>query len=201
MNLNKSQQRVIYLSDSDALLVVDAQMDFFTGGALAITDSDAIIPVLRHYICLFHRRALPVIATRDWHPENHCSFAAQGGLWPTHCVAGTPGAKFATELGLVERALIISKATVAGHDAYSGFDGTDLHSQLQQLGVKRLFTGGLATDYCVLHTVLDALALGYKVFLLRDAVRAAELHAGDGDAAITRMLTGGATMIRLEQVR
>jgi len=181
--------------DADALLIVDVQKDFLPDGALVVPDGDRVIPALNRCIDIFTRRALPVFATRDWHPEHHCSFQARGGPWPPHCIAGTPGAAFADTLMLPENTLIISKAINADRDAYSGFEETKLHHHLQSLGVRRLVVGGLATDYCVLNTVKDGLKLGYRVLLLADAVRAVDIRPGDGDRAITDMKSAGADII------
>jgi len=186
----------VFLSDHDALIVVDVQNDFLPGGALAVPDGDAVIPVLRRYIRRFLASRLPVIATRDWHTPDHCSFTDQGGPWPPHCVAGTAGAGFAGELDVEEHALIISKAATAEQDAYSGFEATGLHDQLHSLGVTRIFVGGLATDYCVLNTVLDGLRLGYGVCLLEDAIRAVNVKPDDGERAIAQMKEKGAIPVR-----
>src|SRR5574340_133567 len=144
----------------DALLVVDAQNDFLPGGSLAVPGGDEVLPPLNRYLGIFTARNLPVFATRDWHPARHCSFRAQGGSWPPHCVAGTRGAEFAAALRLPPSAEIVSKATSAEQDAYSGFHGTGLDALLRAADIRRLFVGGLATDYCVLNTVRDALKLG-----------------------------------------
>ncbi len=184
----------------DALLIVDVQNDFLPGGALAVPEGDAVIAPLNRMIDRFRARGLPVIATRDWHPANHCSFTSQGGPWPPHCVADTPGAAFAPALRLPDDAVIISKATNPDADAYSGFQGTDLAAKLRELGVGRLFVGGLATDYCVLHTVLDALEAGFDVTLLRDAVRAVNLRPDDGAQAIQRMREAGADVADTESL-
>lgn len=181
----------------DALIIVDLQHDFLPGGALAVADGDAVIGVLNDAMAAFGAHALPVFATRDWHPANHCSFHAQQGIWPPHCLAGSSGAAFPAALQLSSAgATIVSKATTADRDAYSGFDGTDLGEQLRARGVRRVFVGGLATDYCVLHTVLDALAAGFEVVLLVDAIRAVDVQAGDGERAIARMQAGGAVVAR-----
>jgi len=180
------------LTGRDALIIVDVQNDFLPGGTLAVPLGDEIIPVLNEYLHLFAKKDLPIFATRDWHPENHCSFKNQGGPWPPHCLAQTTGAGFAPGIKLPASASIISKATSSNTDAYSGFQGTDLHPRLQNLGVNRLFTGGLATDYCVLKTVKDALRLGYRVNLLLDTMRAVNIKAGDGDRAIAKMTALGA---------
>jgi nicotinamidase/pyrazinamidase len=180
------------LRTGDALVVVDVQADFLPGGALAIHDGEGVIAPLNRCIERFAARGLPVVATRDWHPANHCSFTAQGGSWPPHCVAGTSGAAFPAALHLPPAALIVSKGTAADREAYSGFAGSALESQLRAAGVGRLFVGGLATDYCVLNTVLDARALGFDVVVLDDAVAAVEAKPGDGERALERMRAAGA---------
>lgn len=184
----------------DALLIVDMQNDFLPGGSLAVPRGDEVAAVLNRYIKSFASRNLPVYATRDWHPERHCSFRAQGGIWPPHCVAGTPGAEFAAALQLPPSAVIISKATTAEQDAYSGFEGTNLDQQLHAANIHRLFIGGLATDYCVLGTVRDALKLGYRVLLLVDAIRAVDVRPGDGLRAEQEMLGLGAGRITVEEI-
>lgn len=181
----------------DALLIVDVQNDFLPGGSLAVPGGEQVVPVLNRALALFNGRAVPVYATRDWHPANHCSFLAQGGIWPPHCIAGSEGAAFAPALALPPGAVVVSKATEPGKDAYSGFDGTSLAQQLRAARVARLFVGGLATDYCVLNTVKDALRQGFKVMLLLDAIRAVERHAGDGAAAIREMTGLGARPVRV----
>jgi len=181
----------------DALLIVDVQNDFLPGGNLAVPHGDEVVPALNRAIGAFEAQGLPVYATRDWHPERHCSFRAQGGPWPPHCVAHTRGAEFAPALRLPPAATVISKATSADRDAYSGFEGTDLDRRLRAAGVRRLFVGGLATDYCVLNTVRDALQLGYEVQLLTDAIRAVDVQPGDGQRAEAEMTSLGAQPLAL----
>lgn len=183
--------------NGDALVIVDVQKDFLPDGALGVPDGDQVVPVLNHYIERFRRAGLPVIATRDWHPPNHCSFNVRGGPWPPHCVAGTPGADFASWLRLPEDGIIISKATDPDHDAYSGFDGTGLTERLRTLGVKRLWIGGLATDYCVLATIRDAISAGFIVVYLSDASRAVNVGPGDGEAAEREISALGASTLDL----
>lgn len=181
-----------------ALLIVDVQNDFLPGGSLAVPHGDEVIPVLNRYIALARSRGAPVFASRDWHPRNHSSFRARGGPWPEHCVAGTPGAAFAPGLELPPEAVVISKAMREDADAYSSFEGTDLAPRLRKLGVKHVLVGGLATDYCVLNTVRDALKSGFEVLLLRDAIRAVNVQPGDGERAERQMAQAGAVAIRIE---
>jgi nicotinamidase/pyrazinamidase len=181
-----------------ALLIVDVQNDFLPGGRLAVSDGDAVVPVLNRYIAEARTKGVPVFASRDWHPRNHCSFRARGGPWPVHCVANTPGAAFAPGLELPRDAVIVSKAMREDADAYSSFEGTDLVAQLRKLGVKHLLVGGLATDYCVLNTVLDALKSGFEVQLLEDAIRAVNVKPGDGERAERQMKQAGAMAIQIE---
>ncbi|NJE47171.1 nicotinamidase [Thermococcus sp. GR7] len=153
----------------DALIVVDMQRDFMPGGALPVPDGDKIIPRVNEYIRKFKERGALIVATRDWHPEDHISFMDQGGPWPKHCVQNTPGAEFVVELP--EDAVIISKAADPDKEAYSGFEGTNLAEILKEKGVKRVYVCGVATEYCVKATALDAVRHGFETYLLRDAVR------------------------------
>ena len=194
------ESQPIALRAGDALIVVDVQHDFLPGGSLAVPHGDEVVPVLNGYFALFSAHELPVYTTRDWHPVNHCSFKAQGGPWPPHCVAASGGAAFAPGLKLPAAATIISKAVTPERDAYSGFEGTDLHQKLGDARVRRLFVGGLATDYCVLNTVQDALKLGYAVVLLVDAIRAVDVNPGDGERAIAAMIQLGARPAQCHQI-
>jgi len=190
----------VHLTAGDALIVVDVQNDFLPGGNLAVPQGDEVIPVLNRYISAFHARELPIFATRDWHPPDHCSFLQQGGPWPPHCVADTPGAEFSAALELPPDAHIISKATTLTKDAYSGFEGTRLNELLQVAGIRRVFVGGLATDYCVLNTVRDALLHNYPTFLLEDAMRAVNVQADDGLRAQEEMARLGAVPMQFEAI-
>ena len=190
----------IQLRRADALIIVDVQNDFVPGGNLAVRRGDEIVPVLNRYISAFHAAGLPVFATRDWHPADHCSFKAQGGSWPSHCVAGTPGAAFAGTLVLPPSVTIVSKATERDREAYSGFAGTELEAKLRKIGALQLFVGGLATDYCVLNTVRDARALGFGVMLLTDAIRAVDVRQGDGARAEAQMLELGARPMVFDRI-
>lgn len=188
----------VTIRNHDALLLVDVQRDFLPGGALGVPDGDAVVPVLNRYLVLARRKKLPVYASRDWHPKNHCSFRPQGGPWPEHCVAETPGAAFAPDLELPADAVVIDKATRADADAYSAFSGTALAGSLRGRGVTRLLVGGLATDYCVLNTVRDALKEGFEVLLLEDAIRAVNVNPGDGERAEGEMRRAGAIAVNCD---
>ncbi len=184
----------------DALVIVDVQRDFLPGGALAVPRGNEVVPVLNRYLAYAAEHGWPVFATRDWHPPDHCSFESQGGPWPVHCVADTEGARFAEGLDLPSETMVISKGTDPNREAYSGFERTELEERLKELGVRRLWVGGLATDYCVRQTVLDGLRRGFDVRLLTDAIRAVNVHPEDGDRAIDEMIAGGARPATLEDL-
>jgi len=177
-----------------ALIVVDVQNDFCPGGALAVKDGDKIIPPLNEVIGAFDKARLPIFFTRDWHPSDHISFKAQGGIWPPHCIQGTHGAKFNPELLVPEGANIVSKGDKPKAEAYSGFQGTDLEKRLNGLGVEEVILGGLATDYCVRETSIDARHAGFKVEVLSDCVKAVDVRLGDGAKAIKDMEKEGAKL-------
>ena len=180
-----------------SLIIVDVQNDFCPGGALVVKDGDQVVRVLNDYIPYFQAERAPVFVTRDWHPRNHISFKERGGPWPPHCVQGTKGADFHPGLRVPYGTTVISKGFLADQDAYSGFQGTDLEARLKEKGVKKNFVGGLATDYCVKHTVLDSLKCGFETFLLADAVRSVEVHQVDSEKAIEEMVQAGAKKVTL----
>lgn len=186
------------LADHDALLIVDVQRDFLPGGALAVPGGDDVVPVLAAVGGAFSAAKLPIVASRDWHPPDHCSFREHGGPWPSHCVAGTPGAELDPGLGLPPGARIVDKAVATDKDAYSAFEGTDLDAWLRDKGVERLFIGGLATEYCVLNTAADAIRNGYDVVLIEDAIRA--IDDTDGRRAIDSLRDMNAATIRSDRI-
>jgi nicotinamidase/pyrazinamidase len=184
----------------DALIIVDVQNDFCPGGALAVSGGDEVVPVLNRAIERFTKAGLPIFATRDWHPEKTNHFKAYGGIWPVHCVQGTRGAEFHAGLELGKDTVVVSAGMVPDEDGYSGFQARDpsgarLAELLQRKGVERIIVGGLATDYCVKHTVLDGLKEGFKVLLLADAIRAVNLKPHDGELAIAEMIRAGAVKV------
>ena len=159
---------------------------------MPVPEGDQVIPVLNDYIQIFKKVNVGIFATRDWHPPNHISFKALGGPWPPHCVQNTKGAKFHPDLKLPSDTTIVLKAIDPLKEAYSGFDGTRLASTLKTQVVKRVFVGGLATDYCVKNTVLDALKLSFDTVLLFDAVCGINEKLGDAAKAIEEMVERGA---------
>ena len=191
----------VKLSLKDALIVVDMQRDFMPGGALPVPEGDKIIPRLNQYTRLFSSLGLPVFFTRDWHPPDHISFKEQGGVWPPHCVQNTEGALFHKDLFIPQdNRFIISKGTSKDFDAYSGFQGTVLDSLLRERGIRRVFVGGVATDYCVKNTVLGAINLGYEAFLLLDGIKGVDVNPGDSERAIEEMLRAGSVGISIEDI-
>jgi nicotinamidase/pyrazinamidase len=179
-----------------ALIVVDVQRDFCPGGALAVAGGDTIIPALNDAISAFRKSRLPVVFTRDWHPSNHCSFKERGGPWPRHCVARTVGAEFHPELKVPRDSIIVSKATKPNSEAYSGFQGTKLENRLKRLGVTTIFVGGLATDYCVKQTALDALDAGFDVRVMTDCVKGVNLRKIDSSKALQSIAKHGGALTK-----
>lgn len=189
-----SHRDLMHPQTGDALLIIDLQNDFLPGGALAVSDGDAVIGPLQARVNKFVLDGLPILATRDCHPADHCSFLEQGGPWPSHCVAGSWGAAITPALKLPSTALIIDKPCRAELETYDGFSGTHLDETLHQQNIQRLWVGGLATDYCVLNTVLEGLRSGYEVIVLTQAVRAVDLQPSDGQRALAAMAEQGALL-------
>ena len=176
-----------------ALILVDVQNDFCPGGALAVAEGDKVVPALTRVAERFGKAGRPVIASRDWHPPETTHFET----WPPHCVRDQPGASFHPELRLPPGAVVVSKGMGATEDAYSAFQARDdsgrpLGDLLRQRGVRRLVVGGLATDYCVRATVLDALRQGFQVTVLENGIKGVDVHPGDSARAIDEMRAAGA---------
>ncbi len=174
-----------------ALIVVDVQYDFLPGGALGVPGGDAVVEPLVQAAAAVDL----VVKTRDAHTADHCSFGEQGGIWPPHCVAGTHGAALEPSIAALEGP-VVDKATTQESDAYSGFDGTGLSELLRDAGVTHVLVGGLATDYCVKATVLDALAAGFRTTVLADAIAAVDVNPGDGARALQELAAAGAQITR-----
>ncbi len=189
-----------------ALLIIDVQHDFCPGGALAAQDGDEVVPVLNEAIRKFKAAGYPVFASRDWHPENSAHFQERGGPWPPHCIQGTEGAEFHRDLDLPDDATIITKGDDPEEDeGYSAFegksdDGSLLADALRKADVEEVFVGGLATDYCVKASAIDAVANGFRTHLLLDAVRGVDVNPGDSGAAIEEMKRDGVHVTNSEQV-
>jgi len=183
------------MNGKKALLVVDIQNDFCPGGSLAINQGDRIIKPINELISAFGKARLPVLFTRDWHPVDHCSFKTRGGPWPPHCVRGTYGARFHSSLRIPPKAIVISKGTKRNFDAYSGFEGTELAEQLRGLGASELIVCGLATDYCVRNTVLDAIEHGFEATIVTDCTRGVNIVRTDSANSLRRMASKGANRL------
>ncbi len=180
------------IQPSDALIVVDVQNDFCPGGALGVDEGHRVVPIVNQIMPKFEH----VIFTRDWHPENHCSFADPpefvDGSWPVHCVADSPGAEFHGDLHVPADAVVINKGTDPDKEAYSAFSGTDLEKRLRKLGIERIFVCGLATDYCVKFSTLDAIEAGFAVVVIENACRGVNFPPGSAAAAIEAIKEAGA---------
>ncbi len=179
------------LKSGDALLIVDVQNDFCPGGALAVGKGDEVVPILNRWIEEAGSAGVPVFASRDWHPPDHISFKDRGGPWPPHCIRDTFGAAFHPGLKLPADAEIISKAETSDADSYSAFGGTDLSERLHNAGIKRVWVGGLAQDYCVRATALDALKEGFEVHLILGATRPVNVKPDDGQRAVEEIRQAG----------
>lgn len=181
---------------SDVLIVVDVQNDFCPGGALPVTEGHRVVPVINAMLRHFEN----VVFTRDWHPFDHCSFDDEpefiDGSWPDHCVQDTPGAEFHGDLRVGLATPIVNKGTDPDREAYSGFDDTTLHERFQVWGIRRVYVCGLATDYCVKHTALDAARLGYEVAVIEDACRGVDHPPGSVQTALDEMASAGVRLCR-----
>ncbi|HEY6361586.1 MAG TPA: isochorismatase family protein [Vicinamibacterales bacterium] len=182
---------------ASALLIVDVQKDFCPGGALPVGEGERVVAVLNQHIADALARGWPVYASRDWHPAVTRHFKDYGGDWPRHCVRNTAGAAFHDDLQLPASTIVVSKGQDAESHGYSAFEGQtseglSLLSDLKARRIGHLYVGGLATDYCVKHSVLDALHAGLTVTLLRDAIAGVNLQPEDSARAITAMQEAGA---------
>ena len=186
-----------------ALLIEDPQNDFCPGGTLAVPEADQIMPVLNQYIRLFSEKNLPILVSRDWHPQDSMHFKAFGGLWPPHCVQDTEGAAFHPDLEIPDEAIILSKGMKREEDGYSTFDAVDhqdtpFSNLIASVGVKMLYVGGIATDYCVRASVLDALRFGFNVGLLVDAIKG--VAPDTAREALDEMKSQGAEFLTYEEL-
>jgi len=178
----------------DALLIVDVQNDFCPGGALPVPEGDSVVPLLNRWVAEAEAHGIPVFVSRDWHPRSHISFKERGGPWPPHCVQGSAGAAFHPDLRLPRDVRIVSKGQHPNKDSYSAFGGTDLAERLRRANVKNVWIGGLAQDYCVRATVLDAIREGFKAHLIIDATRPVNVNPGDGERALEEIRQAGGVL-------
>ena len=172
---------------AEGLIIVDVQNDFCPGGALAVSRGDEVIEPLHRLA----EQADVVVATRDWHPADHGSFSRHGGTWPDHCVQGTPGAELHPDLDRDRIHHVVDKGQDPQTDGYSGFEATELERLLRERGVERLHVGGLALDYCVKNTALDAARRGFQTVVHLPATRAVEVKPGDGERAVAELRAAG----------
>lgn len=176
---------MLSLLPHDLLLIVDPQVDFLPGGALAVPCGDEIIPLLNQYIKEAQQSNIPIVISRDWHPQNHISFKSQNGPWPEHCIQYTPGAAFSSELNIPENAIIVDKAFLVSTESYSALEGL-IHETLQpitkklnELNIQRIWIAGLALDYCVYHTAIMGKKLGFDVKVLISACRGIDVTTSE----------------------
>ncbi len=186
----------VRVDSTDALIVVDPQNDFLPGGSLAVSEGNRIFDPINRLLPKFALR----IATRDWHPKDHAYFQERGGPWPYHCLAGTAGAEFSPALAREYLDLVVSKGTDPQTDGYSGFAGTNLAEVLHDRGVRRVFVCGLATDYCVKATALEARAHGFETFVVTDAIAAVNLAPSDEERAHAQLREGGVRAVAAPEI-
>jgi nicotinamidase/pyrazinamidase len=181
---------------------VDVQNDFCPGGALGVPQGDKIVPNINKYIKIFSQKKLPIFATRDWHPIKTKHFKDFGGIWPVHCIQNTKGAAFHPKLKLPQGVTLLYKGMDPEKDSYSSFQAEDASGMrfpdiLKRLGIKEIYIGGLATDYCIKYSTIDALKNGFKVNVLMDAIKGVNLKPRDSENAIKKIVKMGAKKITL----
>ena len=182
------------LEAGDALLIVDVQNDFCPGGALPVPEGDLVVPVLNTWIEAAVEAGVPIYASRDWHPASHQSFKEHGGPWPPHCVQGTDGAAFHPALRLPPEVVVVSKGVEPDDVGYSMFEETGLKELLQRAGVRRVWVGGLARDYCVSASVREGLQRGFDVRVIVPGTRGIVQPAAGPDPALEEMERAGAVL-------
>jgi len=188
-------------NNTDALLIIDVQNDFCPGGTMGVRAGDEVAATMNNLAEVFSSVGAAVFTTQDWHPSEHSSFTSKCGRWPAHCIQGTKGAERHPYLKPPQGSHFVKKGASVDKDAYSGFVDSDLAQQLNQIGICRVFVGGIATDYGVLNTVIDALELGFETYVLTDAVASIDVEPNDGLRALHLMEGSGATLVTTSQVR
>ena len=182
------------LRSGDALLIVDVQKDFCSGGALPIKDGESVVPILNRWIAMAVALGVPIYASRDWHPVEHISFQSRGGIWPPHCIQDSDGARFHPDLKLPDSVVKVTKGTRFDRDQQSAFDETGLAEELRKEGIQHLLVAGLAEDVCVLATVLDGCRAGFEVTLISDGTRPVSLQGSE--KARKKMQEYGVSFVR-----
>jgi len=185
---------------------VDVQNDFCPGGALGVPEGDKIVSVINKYIRVFAKNKWPIFATRDWHPARTRHFKDFGGAWPAHCIQNSRGAAFHQDLKLPKKVVLLYKGMDPEEDAYSAFSARDLSGQglfdlFKKMGIKEIYIAGLAADYCVKFTAIDALKSGFKIKILMDAIKGVNLKPRDSEEAIKKITKMGAKKVKLEDLK
>lgn len=193
-------EQSVKIGEGDALIIVDVQNDFCPGGAMPVEDGDVVAQSLSDASMLFGANGGRIFASQEWHPTDHQSFQGNGGTWPTHCVRGSAGAGFHSNLRLPVGSAIIRKGEDPSTQGYSAFEDSTLDAHLRRLDIKRVFIGGIATEYGVQHTVVDAIQNGFATFVLTDAISAINANPQDGEHAVESMVSNGATTIQLTEL-
>ncbi len=202
--MNKKQSTHHDLQKGDLILIVDPQMDFMLNGSLAVPEANQIIPIVNQWIAAGKKAGIPIAVSRDWHPPNHVSFEAQGGPWPVHCVRDTAGAAFHPDLQLPSDCFIVNKAFLADKESYSAFagllndTGRPFTEKLDELGIKRIWIMGLALDYCVYNSAIDAAKYHLEFHVVLPACRA--ISEKWGKAALVHMKELGGVIIEEDAV-
>lgn len=190
------------MKNKKALLIVDMQKDFCPGGKLPVKQCKEVVSTLNEYIQIFQTKNLPILASRDWHPGETSHFQSGGGKWPPHCVKNSPGAEFHPNLNLPDRAIIISKGMdpdIEGYTCFQGYDKNHISfiKVLNKENIDKIYIGGVATEYCVKSTALDAVEEGFNVNLLEDATEGVDMNPGDIKKAIEEMKKSGVKLVSL----
>lgn len=185
---------------------MDVQNDFCPGGALGIPGADKIVPVVNKYVKLFQEKKLPIFATRDWHPVRTRHFKDFGGAWPVHCIYNSKGAQFHPKLRLPKTTVNLYKGMSPQEDSYSIFQAEDekgmlLSNLLKLMSINEIYLAGLATDYCVKFSTVDAIKKGFKVKVLTDAIKGVDLNKGDSEKALKEMTRLGAKLLTIKQLK
>ncbi|MGV3279178.1 isochorismatase family protein [Rickettsiales bacterium LUAb2] len=181
--------------NKSALLIIDVQVDFCTGGVLAARDTNSLIPNLNNYIKQAEAHNLYIVYTRDWHSLSHKSLKNNGGIWDNHCIQNTKGAEFNQQLYFPKNYLVVNKGEIDDNEGYSAFDATDLHQKLQKSSIKEIIITGIAIEYCVASTAFESLKLGYSTKIVKDLTRGIEVSTGDIENTWQKLQSQGIILV------